>query len=195
MSKVKKKKKPTPWPTYDVGFDIDELKEKRIIDKYALDDMVTEQPELFGEVADAAATAKSIVESLVEELKELDADLDKKIREEFSEERITEKEISAKIARNSKRKKLVIRQLEAQHVYRRLDALTTTFRHRAYAIRDCVDLYLADYYNSRSTGGSKSDKRDHDVEDIIGKQAEQRDKRGGERKTKGVSRRRKRSGT
>lgn len=166
----------TNWPEYNLRFDPDDLRDKLKIDKYALDEMVEQQPEIFGEVAEAAALAKSQVDSLSEQMKELEAEIDKQTREDAyaSDERITENEIKAVIAGSPQRKALMIRIIEAQNMQRRLDALTTAFRHRSYAMRDMVDLYLASYYSSSSAKGAREDQREAEVERITTRMGERR---------------------
>lgn len=180
MAKKKTRKKSTVvWPEYDLRFDPDEIRDKLKIDKHALDTEVEQQPELFGEVAEAAALAKSQVDSLAEQLKELEANLDQQARKDaaIADERITENEIRAIIATDERRKELVVRMLGAQNVQRRLDALTVAFRHRSYAMRDMVDLYLASYYSSRSASGAHENQRDEQVDRINERMGERRRKR------------------
>lgn len=180
--KIKKnKRKATEWPSYELElrFDPDELRHKLRIDKHALDDEVEHQPELYGEVAEAASLAKSQTESLEEQIKELEADLDTQARADADNEgdRITENAIKAIIASDEDRKEMVIKQLNARHTQRRLEALTTSFRHRSYALRDMVDLFLASYYSSRSASGMQEDRKEAEVDRLTGKMKERREKR------------------
>ncbi len=179
--KTKKTRKATNWPSYELElrFDPDELRHKLRIDKHALDDEVEHQPELYGEVAEAASLAKSQIESLEEQIKELEADIDTQARADAETEgdRITENAIKAIIASDQDRKEMVIKLLDARYMQRRLEALTTSFRHRSYALRDMVDLFLASYYSSRSASGMHEDKKDAEVDRISGKMNERREKR------------------
>ncbi len=180
---MKKRKKPskskTIWPSYDLTlrFDIDELRTKLRIDKYSLDTEVEHQPELYGEVAEAASLAKSQIESLEEQIKELEADLDTQARADAETEgdRITENAIKAIIASDKDRKEMVIKLLDARYLQRRLEALTTSFRHRSYALRDMVDLFLASYYSSRSASGMRKERQEAEVDRITGKMKERRE--------------------
>ena len=169
------------WPSYDLElrFDPDELHNKLRIDKHALDDEVEQQPELYGEVAEASALSKSQVESLEEQIKELEADLDTQARADADNEgdRITENAIKAIIASDKDRKSMVIKLLNARHLQRRLEALTTSFRHRSYALRDMVDLYLASYYSSRSASGMREERKEAEVDRITGKMKDRRETR------------------
>ncbi len=178
--KIKKtKKKTTEWPSYELElrFDPNELRQKLRIDKHALDDEVEHQPELYGEVAEAASLAKSQIESLEEQIKELEADLDTQARADAETEgdRITENEIKAIIASDKDRKEMVIKLLDARYLQRRLEALTTSFRHRSYALRDMVDLFLASYYSSRSASGMRKERQEAEVDRITGKMKERRE--------------------
>ncbi len=173
-----RRKTTTDWPQYNIRFDPDEFRQNLRIDKHALDDEIERQAEIYGEIADAAAQAKSQVDSLEEELKELESHLDKTFREkaERTEERITEAQIRSKVAGSSNRKKLAVKLLNAKDLQRRLDALQTAQRHKSYALRDMVDLYLSSYYETRSAKGSKRDWVDAEVERAEAK-AEERNQR------------------
>ena len=175
------------WPKYNLRFDPVELAKNLKINKHALDDEIEHQPEIYGEVAVAAAQAKSQVDALEEELKELESDTDLRIRKqaEADEERVTENQIKNRVAGDPKRKKLAIKLLEAKDLERRLQALERSFRHKSYALRDMVDLFLSQYYAPRSVQGSK-----HDLEEA---EVERTRERMGERREKRVSRNRKRT--
>lgn len=180
--KIKKPKaKTTEWPSYklELRFDPDELRQCLKIDKHDLDSEVEQQPELYGEVAEAASLSKSQVESLEEQIKELESLLDSGIREDAitEDERITENAIKSIIAADETRKEMVIKLLNARHLQRRLEALTTSFRHRSYALRDMVDLFLASYYSSRSASGMREDRKEAEVDRLTGKMKERREKR------------------
>ncbi len=182
MAKKKTKKTKTiDWPEHEheIRFDLEQLQAKLRIDKHALDDEVEQQPELFGEVAEAAVMAKSQVESLEEQVKLLEASIDNNAREQarIDEEKITENEIKSMIARSDARNKMVIKLLNARHQYRQLEALTVSFRHRSYALRDMVDLYLASYYSSRSASGRREERKETEVDRITDKMGERREKR------------------
>ncbi|KKL55589.1 hypothetical protein LCGC14_2253880, partial [marine sediment metagenome] len=112
-----------------------------------------------------------------EQIKELEADLDTQARAdaETEGERITENAIKAIISSDKDRKEMVIKQLNARHMQRRLEALTTSFRHRSYALRDMVDLFLASYYSSRSASGMRKERQEAEVERITGKMKDRRE--------------------
>ena len=169
------------WPKYEqeLRFDLDEFHQKLRIDKHALDDEVEQQPEVFGEVAEAAVMAKSQVESLEEQVKLLEASIDTVAREQanIADKRITENEIKSMIVNSESRKEMIIKLLNARHQQRQLEALTTSFRHRSYALRDMVDLFLASYYSSRSASGMREGKKEAEVDRITDKMSERRKKR------------------
>ncbi len=179
--KIKRTKETTEWPKYDLDlrFDLEEFHAKLRIDKHALDDEVEQQPELFGEVAEAAVIAKSQVESWEEQVKVLEASIDTEAREQanIADERITENEIKSMIINSESRKEMIIKLLRARHQQRQLEALAISFRHRSYALRDMVDLYLASYYSSRSASGMHEDKKEAEVDRLTDKMKERRDKR------------------
>ncbi len=176
-----KKPKATEWPEYELGlrFDPEEFHKKLRIDKHSLDDEVEQQPELYGEVAEAAVIAKSQVESWEEQVKLLEASIDTEAREQanIADERITENEIKSMIVNSESRKEMIIKLLGARHQQRQLEALTTAFRHRSYALRDMVDLYLSSYFSSRSASGMHEDKKEAEVDRLTGKMKERREKR------------------
>jgi len=179
--KIKRTKETTEWPKYDLDlrFDLEEFHAKLRIDKHALDDEVEQQPELLGEVAEAAVIAKSQVESWEEQVKVLEASIDTEAREQanIADERITENEIKSMIINSESRKEMIIKLLRARHQQRQLEALAISFRHRSYALRDMVDLYLASYYSSRSASGMHEDKKEAEVDRLTDKMKERRDKR------------------
>ena len=113
--RARKKRRPdhtAEWPKYEqeLRFDLDEFHQKLRIDKHALDDEVEQQPEVFGEVAEAAVMAKSQVESLEEQVKLLEASIDTVAREQanIADERITENEIKSMIVNSESRKEMII---------------------------------------------------------------------------------------
>ena len=179
--KIKKTRENTEWPSYELElrFDLEDFHKKLRIDKHALDDEVEQQPELFGEVAEAAVIAKSQVESWEEQVKMLDASIDTEAREQanIADERITENEIKSMIINSESRKAMIIELLHTRHQQRQLEALTTAFRHRSYALRDMVDLYLASYYSSRSASGMREERKEAEVDRLTGKMKERREKR------------------
>ncbi len=179
--KIKKTREDTEWPEYELGlrFDPEEFHKKLRIDKHALDDEVEQQPELYGEIAETAVIAKSQVESWEEQVKVLEASIDNEAREQAAaaEERITENEIKSMIINSESRKEMIIKLLNARHQQRLLEALTTAFRHRSYALRDMVDLYLASYYSSRSASGMREERKEDEVDRLTGKMKERREKR------------------
>ena len=180
MAKKKAKKtKTTDWPEHELRFDLEQVQAKLRIDKHALDDEVEQQPEVFGEVAEAAVIAKSQVESLEEQVKLLEASIDFNAREQASNDdaRITENEIKALVINSDARKEMIIKLLNARHQHRQLEALTVSFRHRYYALRDMVDLYLASYYSSRSASGRREERKETEVDRITEKMGERREKR------------------
>lgn len=174
-----KKVSSTPWPKYDIRFDPEEMQKKLRIDKYALDDEVEQQAELFNEVADAAAITKSQVDSLEQEIKELEAEIDAKTRADAEkyDERITENAIRAKVVGDKRRKALVVKLLQASDLQRRLEVLTTAYRQRSYMLRDMVDLHLSNYYTSRSTTGARENRRDDEVDRVTSKMSDRRKSR------------------
>lgn len=182
------------WPQHNLRFDPDEFRKNLKIDKHALDEEIERQPEIYGEIADAAAQAKSQVEALEEELKELESHLDKTIRAKAAqdEEHYTETAFKAKVAGHPNRKKMAIKLLNAKDLQRRLDALQTAQRHKSYALRDMVDLYLSGYYDTHSAKGSKRDYTDAEYEKAEEEIAQRRATRGDERTSKRIKRHRKR---
>ena len=182
MAKKKTKKtKTTDWPDHEheIRFDLEQFQSKLRIDKHALDDEVEQQPEIFGETAEAAVMAKSQVESLEEQVKLLEASIDCNAREQARNDyaRIKENEIKALVVNSEVRKEMIIKLLNARHQHRQLEALTVSFRHRSYALRDMVDLYLASYYSSRSASGMREERKEEEVDRLTDKMKERREKR------------------
>lgn len=177
------------WPEHNLRFNPRELARHLKINKNALDEEVEQQPEIYGEVADAAALAKSQVDALEERLKETEADLDMRIRTEAEQagERLTENQIRNEVAGHKERKTLAIKLIKAKELRGRLEALERAYRHKSYALRDMVDLYLSQYYSPRSAEGSKRHLEDAEAANIS--------KRMGERRKRSVSRKRQRTPT
>ena len=155
---------------------VEELRGSLRIDKYALDDEVVQQAEMYHEVADQAVLAESRKDEAENLVKQLFAELDIRIRKAAlkNDEKLTEREIASRIARDRNYVKAVKKALEARKVYKRLDALQTSFRQRSYMVRDLVELHIAGYYQSQSQGGSKRRHTDNEAEDIKRKLSEKR---------------------
>ncbi len=172
----RKKTDAEDWSVYGLNIDPDELRRRRLIDKNKLDEEIEQQSQLYGEAAEAAAMAKSHIEALEEEIKTHEAALDMSIREdaESSEEKITEAAIKAQIAGDRERAELVQQLLKAKDAQRRLDALATSLKNRSYGLRDCVDLFLADYYDTGSAKGSRERRRDAEVSKNVKRMTERR---------------------
>lgn len=189
-AKTRTRRKPVSkaddWPQYSLRFNQEEMHTKLKIDKHGLDDEIEQQPEIFGEVSEAAGMAKSIVESLEEQMKVLESELDAQFRAdaEASEDKITEGMVKAFVAGNERRKALVIKILKAKHDQRQLDALSVSFKQRGYALNNMVDLYMSSYFSSRSAGSARQHHDDVEVDRIQRNLADRRETRSKRRRKK-----------
>jgi len=141
---------------------VSELRAALRIDRYNLDEDVERQPELFFEVAEAAALARSEQDQAKDSVDEVESRLDVHVREkaERNDERVTEKEIKARIRQHPERIAAMKNYLELKLETERLDQLRDSFKQRGYMLRELVQLYLSSYYQDATVSGSRADVRD-----------------------------------
>lgn len=162
------------WSEYGLTMSPQEIRDRLLIRTDQLDREIEEQPQFYGLVAEAAAMAKSHVEGLEEEIKTCEAARDREIREdaEREDERITENAIKSLVASDPDRKALVAKQLKAKDAQRRLEAMASSAKSRSYALRDVVDLLLANVYGDSSAKGSAHKRKDYESDRISTKMGE-----------------------
>ncbi len=155
--KVKVKQKKT-----NVRASLSELRAALKIDRFNLDEDVERQPELFFEVAEAAALARSEQDQAKDSVDEVESRLDVHVRGEAErkDERITEKEIKARIRQHSERIAAMKNYLGLKLGTEMLDQLRDSFKQRGYMLRELVQLYLSSYYQDATVSGTRAGVRD-----------------------------------
>lgn len=174
MAKVKGNRKKA-----NVRASLSELRAALRIDRFNLDEDVERQPELFFEVAEAAALARSEQDLAKDSVDEVESRLDVHVREkaERNDERITEKEIKARIRQHPERAAAMKNYLGLKLETERLDQLRDSFKQRGYMLRELVQLYLSNYYQDASASGSSRGVRDARADDVQRRLADKKRKR------------------
>lgn len=128
--------------------DLDDAKEKLIIEKNLLDDELINQPILYQEVAEQYALAISRRDAANENVKRVDADLYKRIREAAAVEgtKVTEAMIQSEILTHPEHIEAYDAYLECKKQADLWATLKDSYSQRSYAIRDLVELYTAGYF-------------------------------------------------
>lgn len=162
VKKDKVKRKKTKAKGRGPRASVSELRAALKIDRYNLDEDVERQPELFFEVAEAAALARSEQDQAKDSVDEVESRLDVDVRQkaERKDERITEKEIKARIRQHPERIAAMKNYLELKLGTEMLDQLRDSFKQRGYMLRELVQLYLSSYYQDASASGSSRGVRD-----------------------------------
>ena len=158
---------------------LSELRAALKIDRYNLDEDVERQPELFFEVAEAAALARSEQDQAKDSVDEVESRLDVHVREkaERNDERVTEKEIKARIRQHPERIAAMKNYLGLKLETERLDQLRDSFKQRGYMLRELVQLYLSSYYQDASASGSSRGVRDARADNVQRRLADKKRKR------------------
>ncbi len=176
--KKKTKGKESDRPLHSGGprAPLSELRAALRIDRYNLDENVERQPELFFEVAEAAALARSEQDLAKDSVDEVESRLDVHVRgkAERKDERITEKEIKARIRQHPERASAMKNYLGLKLETERLDQLRDSFKQRGYMLRELVQLYLSSYYQDASASGSRAGVRDARADDVQRRLAEKK---------------------
>lgn len=139
--------------------EFDELKQKLIINKTALDEELVHQAHSFYELADMYSAAVSQRDALYEEVKQVDADLYGVIRVELEQRGVkaTEAIVASQVQSSQEHKDAHKAFLDAKLLADKLGALKEAYGQRAYMLRDLVQLYAVGYFSDtpiRSTNAS-----------------------------------------
>lgn len=134
---------------------IEELKKSLPIDKFALDDELTQQPSLFQSVAEAYVEAAADRDRLKEELAVIDAQLDSEARFEQGDLKYTEQIIKNAVQTDIRHRGAFERYLKARIKAEELGALKESFAQRAYLIRDLIQLHITGYFHETSVKGGE----------------------------------------
>lgn len=154
MKKKKKTKKSTRIRSSGSSLS-EELRKHLKIDRLNLDEELIKQPQLFFEVAEAAAIARSRMDAAKDNVERVESDVDQRIRQDAAneDERLTEKEIKALIQNDDDRVKAYASYLDLKRQTEELDQLRDSFRQRGYMLRELAALYISGYFQTSSTKG------------------------------------------
>lgn len=137
---------------------LDELRAALAVDKYGLDDVLIQQPQLFHAVASEYAMSVSRVDLLKDQLKRLEGDLGLAIRQDKDTQgqKYTEAVILAGVASDTNRVMLFEELVAAQGECAQWQALRDAFLQRSYAIKDLVSLFTNEYYINNAMKSPKA---------------------------------------
>lgn len=118
------------------------------IDKYALDDALEEQPDLFNRVGKNLTLAISRRDAAKQELADIEAEVDADLRKDASNvgERITEKEIESLKVLDKEVRKAKKALSDLNLAVNKWASLKEAFSQRSYAIKELVALYVGGYF-------------------------------------------------
>lgn len=136
-----------------------ELEAALLIDKFALDEALTRQPELYYHVSEAYVLAQSRYDAAKQALAEIEAERDIKIRQDFArrEEKCTETMVKNLTTTSSDVKAASDEVLRLKVEVAQLSALQEAFSHRGHALRELVALYTAGYFGDASAKRGRED--------------------------------------
>lgn len=133
--------------------DVDEFRQYLIIDKFALDDALKEQPSLLFQVSEAFESALARRDALKDQVSTVEAEVDVDIRESAAKtkEKVTEPQIKHLIATDHGREQAYKAYAEARALAGRLGALKEAFKERGYMLREMCSLYVSNYFEQASS--------------------------------------------
>jgi hypothetical protein len=137
---------------------IKELKVGLEIRKSALDDELVKQPQIFNEVSELAVMAAARRDFLKEELSRTDAELAGKHRRNFEKKagKATDSMVSAAVATDPVHKTAVEKHITAKETADLAMSLKESFHQRRYMLQELSGLFVANYFESSSSGGARS---------------------------------------
>ena len=126
------------------------------LDKNALDQEISQHPDLLFKVAEAHVEAIAERDSLKEQLATVDATLDAKIRLELDNagEKVTESIVKNQVQSHPLHKSAFDDYSAAKKDADVLGALRDSFNSRGHLIRDLAQLHMAQYWENTSVTGS-----------------------------------------
>lgn len=131
-----------------------------LIDKNAMDDMWLQQPRIVQEIGERVALESSRRDEAKDQLADIGATVDSEVREAHAEDekKPTETAIKNEVKQDSR----VVRAQRRLRLFElnvaRLQALSTSFHQRRYALQDLTTLWIGGYFTSNS--GAARDARD-----------------------------------
>jgi len=147
--------------------DLRELEESLQINEHALDEALCLQPGVFYRVSKAYALEVSRRDAAKQALQDAEARADLVVREEAANDsrKVTEGEVRATV--QTMREVVAAR----DHLHRlsettgKLGALKEAFQQRSYALKDLVNLYLANYYTASEHTSAGNALRDRSADE------------------------------
>ncbi len=122
------------------------------INKSKLDDDLIQQPSLLYKVGEAYTEAAAERDMLKEMLAGVDAELDGKIRHNFGDGKYTEAVVKSGVQAHKKHKESFDAYMNAKIVADKLGVLKDAMHSRGYMLRDLVQLHVANYFETTSSG-------------------------------------------
>lgn len=140
----------------DISIDdfYDEYRGLLLIDKNAMDDMWLDQPRIVQEIGERVALETSRRDEAKDQLADISATIDSEVREAHAEDekKPTETAIKNEV-KQDKRVQYMQRRLRVFELnVSRLQALSTSFHQRRYALQDLTTLWIGGYFTSNSGG-------------------------------------------
>ncbi len=131
-----------------------------LIDKNAMDDMWLDQPRIVQEIGERVALETSRRDEAQDQLADVSATVDGEIREAHAEDekKPTETAIKNEVKQDSRVQRAQRRLRVFELNVSRLQALSTSFHQRRYALQDLTTLWIGGYFTSNS--GAARDARD-----------------------------------
>jgi hypothetical protein len=151
----------TPRPTRYRDLSDAQLEERLRIDRFHLEEVCCEHPELFAEVANRLARLISWRDEAKQNLKEAESNFAAKSRHDAEEsgEKVVEKRIESETLLDPGVRAVRDKMSQLDLKVGLAAALKEAFHARSYAIRDLIQLYIANYYGSdmeKASGGMRS---------------------------------------
>src|SRR3974377_710408 len=134
---------------------LDELQEKLAIDKYALDDEIVSQPNLFFAATDAYTEAQAEHDACKAELETVDAELDGEVREALEKASIksTEAMVKSEVLKHKRHLDAFDTFILAKVRADKYKALKEAFNQRNYMLRELASLYVSSYWERTAVQG------------------------------------------
>lgn len=131
-----------------------------LIDKNAMDDMWLDQPRIVQEIGERVALESSRRDEAKDQLADISATVDSEVREAHAEDekKPTETAIKNEVKQDSRVTRAQRRLRVFELNVARLQALSTSFHQRRYALQDLTTLWIGGYFTSNS--GAARDARE-----------------------------------
>lgn len=118
------------------------------LDKYALDDALEQQPDLFYRISKAFEIASSEADACKSDIDRVYAELDANYREDMAKagEKVTETAVKQAIAKDPEMRRAIEIHARRRQVKGRWQALKDAYSQRINALRELTSLYAAGYF-------------------------------------------------